>query len=115
MKRSERWEEIQKKKDVFNKFLEDIAENKRSENESWIYAQSLEKKIINSDEISKLVKAFPKDIAALDKRSDFWNRSIVTVSTLQEFTSFDNRFTLKKMNFWQERIQINKEPCLAVT
>ena len=28
-----------------------------------------EKKIINSDEISKLIKAFPKDIAALDKRS----------------------------------------------
>ena len=26
-----------------------------------------EKKIINSDEISKLIKAFPKDIAALDK------------------------------------------------
>ena len=30
-----------------------------------------EKKIINSDEISKLIKAFPKDIAALDKRSVF--------------------------------------------
>ena len=28
-----------------------------------------EKKIINCDEISKLIKAFPKDIAALDKRS----------------------------------------------
>ena len=28
-----------------------------------------EKKIKNSDEISKLIKAFPKDIAALDKRS----------------------------------------------
>ena len=28
-----------------------------------------EKKIINSDEISKLINAFPKDIAALDKRS----------------------------------------------
>ena len=27
-----------------------------------------EKKIINCDEISKLIKAFPKDIAALDKR-----------------------------------------------
>ena len=27
-----------------------------------------EKKIKNSDEISKLIKAFPKDIAALDKR-----------------------------------------------
>ena len=26
-----------------------------------------EKKIINCDEISKLIKAFPKDIAALDK------------------------------------------------
>ena len=30
-----------------------------------------EKKIINCDEISKLIKAFPKDIAALDKRSVF--------------------------------------------
>ena len=30
-----------------------------------------EKKIINSDEISKLINAFPKDIAALDKRSVF--------------------------------------------
>ena len=28
-----------------------------------------EKKIKNCDEISKLIKAFPKDIAALDKRS----------------------------------------------
>ena len=28
-----------------------------------------EKKIKNEDEISKLIKAFPKDIAALDKRS----------------------------------------------
>ena len=28
-----------------------------------------EKKIRNEDEISKLIKAFPKDIAALDKRS----------------------------------------------
>ena len=28
-----------------------------------------EKKIKNDDEISKLIKAFPKDIAALDKRS----------------------------------------------
>ena len=28
-----------------------------------------EKKIINCDDISKLIKAFPKDIAALDKRS----------------------------------------------
>ena len=28
-----------------------------------------EKKIINCDEISKLINAFPKDIAALDKRS----------------------------------------------
>ena len=28
-----------------------------------------EKKIINCDEISKLIKEFPKDIAALDKRS----------------------------------------------
>ena len=28
-----------------------------------------EKKIHNEEEISKLVKAFPKDIAALDKRS----------------------------------------------
>ena len=27
-----------------------------------------EKKIKNCDEISKLIKAFPKDIAALDKR-----------------------------------------------
>ena len=27
------------------------------------------KKIIYSDEISKLIKAFPKDIAAFDKRS----------------------------------------------
>ena len=30
-----------------------------------------EKKIWNCDEISKLIKAFPKDIAALDKRSVF--------------------------------------------
>ena len=28
-----------------------------------------EKKIKKEDEISKLIKAFPKDIAALDKRS----------------------------------------------
>jgi hypothetical protein len=28
-----------------------------------------EKKMKNEDEISKLIKAFPKDIAALDKRS----------------------------------------------
>jgi len=28
-----------------------------------------EKKIINCEEISKLIKALPKDIAALDKRS----------------------------------------------
>jgi len=28
-----------------------------------------DKKIKNCDEISKLIKAFPKDIAALDKRS----------------------------------------------
>ena len=28
-----------------------------------------EKKIIKEDEICKLIKAFPKDIAALDKRS----------------------------------------------
>ena len=28
-----------------------------------------QKKITNCDEISKLIKAFPKDIAALDKRS----------------------------------------------
>ena len=30
-----------------------------------------EKKICNCKEISKLIKAFPKDIAALDKRSVF--------------------------------------------
>jgi len=30
-----------------------------------------EKKMNNEDEISKLIKAFPKDIAALDKRSVF--------------------------------------------
>ena len=30
-----------------------------------------EKKIKNCDEISKLINAFPKDIAALDKRSVF--------------------------------------------
>ena len=30
-----------------------------------------EKKIIKEDEICKLIKAFPKDIAALDKRSVF--------------------------------------------
>ena len=30
-----------------------------------------EKKMKNEDEISKLIKAFPKDIAALDKRSVF--------------------------------------------
>ena len=29
-----------------------------------------EKKMENCDEISKLIKAFPKDIAALDKRSE---------------------------------------------
>ncbi len=29
-----------------------------------------EKKIQNCDEISKLIKAFPKDIAALDKRRE---------------------------------------------
>ena len=28
-----------------------------------------ENKILNADEISKLIKAFPKDIAAFDKRS----------------------------------------------
>ena len=33
--------------------------------------ENKEKKIIESDEISKLIKAFPKDIAALDKRSVF--------------------------------------------
>ena len=32
------------------------------------------KKIKNCDEISKLIKAFPKDIAALDKRSVFHAR-----------------------------------------
>ena len=31
--------------------------------------ENKEKKIKNCDEISKLTKAFPKDIAALDKRS----------------------------------------------
>ena len=31
--------------------------------------ENKEKKIKNCDEISKLIKAFPKDIAALDKRS----------------------------------------------
>ena len=31
--------------------------------------EKTEKKINNCDEISKLIKAFPKDIAALDKRS----------------------------------------------
>jgi len=31
--------------------------------------ENKEKKIMNCDEISKLIKAFPKDIAALDKRS----------------------------------------------
>ena len=31
--------------------------------------ESNEKKINNEHEISKLIKAFPKDIAALDKRS----------------------------------------------
>jgi len=30
-----------------------------------------EEKINNEDEISKLIKAFPKDMAALDKRSVF--------------------------------------------
>ena len=34
--------------------------------EGW---EKNEKKIKNEDEISKLIKAFPKDIAALDKRS----------------------------------------------
>ena len=34
-----------------------------------------EKKIINCDEISKLINAFPKDIAALDKRSVLANVS----------------------------------------
>ena len=34
-----------------------------------------EKKINNCDEISKLIKAFPKDIAALDKRSVLANVS----------------------------------------
>ena len=31
--------------------------------------EKIEKKIKYCDEISKLIKAFPKDIAALDKRS----------------------------------------------
>ena len=31
--------------------------------------ENKEKRIKNEDEISKLIKAFPKDIAALDKRS----------------------------------------------
>ena len=31
--------------------------------------EKTEKKIKNENEISKLIKAFPKDIAALDKRS----------------------------------------------
>lgn len=33
--------------------------------------ENKEKKIKNCDEISKLIKAFPKDIAALDKRRLF--------------------------------------------
>ena len=33
--------------------------------------EKIEKKIKNCDEISKLIKAFPKDIAALDKRNVF--------------------------------------------
>ena len=33
--------------------------------------ENKEKKLKNCDEISKLIKAFPKDIAALDKRSVF--------------------------------------------
>ena len=32
--------------------------------------ENKEKKIKNCDEISKLIKAFPKDIAALDKREE---------------------------------------------
>ena len=40
---------------------------------SWFGQASMkenkENKIKNCDEISKLIKAFPKDIAALDKRS----------------------------------------------
>ena len=34
-----------------------------------IIKENEEKKIKNCDEISKLIKVFPKDIAALDKRS----------------------------------------------
>ena len=42
---------------------------KKSSKESPNRCQNNEKKIKNCDEISKLIKAFPKDIAALDKRS----------------------------------------------
>ena len=38
-----------------------------------------EKKINNEHEISKLIKAFPKDIAALDKRSVLWQLSFLLV------------------------------------
>ena len=34
-----------------------------------VMKENNEKKMKNCDEISKLIKAFPKDIAALDKRS----------------------------------------------
>ena len=49
-----------------------------------------EKKIENCDEISKLIKAFPKDIAALDKRSVFARNVLVIILQKQSTKAIRN-------------------------
>ena len=48
--------------------IEHLSKDKKEEKERKM-KENNEKKIKNCDEVSKLIKAFPKDIAALDKRS----------------------------------------------
>ena len=48
--------------------MKEVKKQKITKKEKKCEKENNKKKIKNCDEISKLIKAFPKDIAALDKR-----------------------------------------------
>jgi hypothetical protein len=59
---------VEQFRDVYSIFYNLIGKRERQRLKANM-KENNEKKIKNSDEISKLIKAFPKDIPALDKRS----------------------------------------------
>ena len=66
--------------------------------------ENKEKKIKNCDEISKLIKAFPKDIAALDKRRLIskitWKKTIIQDYRFRDIIHYSSK---SKKQFQKEK------------